>query len=151
MKNSIILLGLVALSFTTANATTMFETQVLDQQESATVIVENTTEQNQMVLTEATSNNTGETNTAVFSPNSVIETYTKTAEEVVAEDKLITESKEVAYQPLSLGYTFEDRIAEDNQIIEGNISNEVFPLDFNKINRAAKINNSAVINTDIKL
>ena len=39
MKTTIIFLGLVALSFTNANATTEFETQVLDQQESATLIV----------------------------------------------------------------------------------------------------------------
>lgn len=151
MKSSIFFLGLVALSFTTVNATTAFETQVLDQQESATVFVENTNEQSQLILAEETSNNTGDANAAVFSPNSVIKTYAKTTEEVVAEDKLITEHKEVAYQPIALGYTFEDRMAEDNQIIEGNISNEVFPLDFNKINCTAKINNNAVINADIKL
>lgn len=152
-KNSILLLGLVVLSFTSAHATTAFETQVLDQQESATVIVENIRQQNQVVLAEGTLENTvdNEANTAVFSPNSVIKSYVKTTEEVMAEDKLITEGKEITPLYLSLGYEVEDRIAEDNQIVEGNISNEVFPLDFNKINRAAKTNNDALINRDIKL
>lgn len=154
MKTTIIFLGLVALSFTNANATTVFETQFLDQQESATVIVESTIKQNQLILVEETSNNTGEINEAdkaVFSPNTVVKSYAKTIEDVVAEDKLITEGKEVGYQPLTLGYTFEDRIAEENQIIEGTISNEVFPLDFNKIDRPAKINNNAIVTSDLKL
>lgn len=155
MKTSIIFLGLVALSFTNANATTEFETQVLDQQESTTLIVENTQEQNELVLlNEGISSKTGksEVETAVFDPKSVIKTtYVKVVEDVIAEDKLITDSNEVVYQPLFSGFTFEDRIAEDNQIIEGSISNEVFPLDFNKINRSVKINNNAIITADLKL
>jgi hypothetical protein len=158
MKSTITILGFVALSFTNANATTEFETQVLDQQESATLIVENT-QQNQLVFaTKEISDNAGDSNnteTAVFDPKSVIETtYVKTVEDVILQDKLITESKEAAFYPLSLGYTAEDRIAEDNQIIESAFSNEAFPLDFDKINsniQCVKMNNNALKNADVKL
>ncbi|MCF6128042.1 hypothetical protein L1S35_00015 [Flavobacterium sp. AS60] len=146
MKTSIIFLGLVALSFTNANATTEFETQVLDQQESATLILE-------------TSNNnevSNETDTTIFNPASVIETaYVKTIEDVIAENKLITESQDETVQYLSLETTIEDRIAEDNQIIESTISNDFFPLDFEKINskiQCVKIyNNNPAITVDLKL
>lgn len=145
MKNSIIILGLVVLSFTNANATTEFETQVLDQQESATLIVE-TSSNNEVA---------NETDTAVFNPNSVIEAaYAKTVEEVITENKLITESQEENFQPLSLVTTIEDRIAEDNQIIESTVSNEVYPLDFEKINRTVKqvrVYNNSAITVDLKL
>lgn len=145
MKSTIIILGLVVLSFTNANAATEFENQFLDQQESASLILE--------------SSNTGvsnETETTIFDPKSVITTtYVKTIEEVLAENKLITESKEEAFQPLYLATTIEDRIAEDNQIIESTVSNEVFPLDFEKINSKIQCvraqNNSANITVDIKL
>lgn len=150
MKRSIIFLGLVALSFTNANATT-FKSQDLDQQESATVTVENTQEQSQALLNQETSNETTvntEADTAVFSPNSVMKSVVKTTTEVIAEDKQIIDSKEEAYQPISIGYTVEDRIAEDNQIIESTTLSEAFPLDFNKINRSLK---PVVINSAIKV
>ncbi len=158
MKTTIIILGLAALSFTSVNATTEFETYVLDQQESASTIVEHS-QQNQLAfVNEEIAGNTGESANAdntVFDPRSVINTtYTRTVEDIIAEDKLITESKEIAFQPLSLDYTVEDRIEEDNQIIESNLSNEVYPLDFDRINRTApsvKINNAALKNSDLKL
>jgi hypothetical protein len=153
MKNSIILLGLVVLSFTNANATTEFETQVLDQQETATVNVENTQDENQMVF--ASQEVSAEEATETLDPQSVLKTvYAKTAEDRIAEDKLITESKEENVQPLSLGFTTEDRIAEGNQIIESQITNEVFPLDFDKINRSVITiisNNNALKVTELKL
>ena len=145
-KIAIIFLGLVALSFTNANATTEFETQVLDQEESATLILE-------------TSNNnevSNETDTEIFNPASVIETtYVKTIEDVIAENKLITESQDETIQHLSLETTIEDRISEDNQIIESTISNEFFPLDFEKINnkiQCVKVyNDNPSITLDLKL
>lgn len=145
MKSTIIILGLVVLSFTNANATTEFENQFLDQQESASLILE--------------SSNSGVSNEAeaiIFDPKSVITTtYVKTMEEVIAENKLITETKEEMTQPLSIATTIEDKIAEDNQIIESTVSNEVFPLDFEKINskiQSVKVyNNNATITIDIKL
>lgn len=92
----------------------------------------------------------------VFNPNSVITTtYVKTIEDMIAENKLITESQEETVQPFSLETTIEDRIAEDNQIIESTISKEFFPLDFEKINhkiQCVKVyNNNATITVDLKL
>ena len=51
--------------------------------------------------------------------------------------------------------TLEDRIAEDNLIIESTITNEYFPLDFEKINskiQCVKVyNQDATITVDLKL
>ncbi|UPT69808.1 MAG: hypothetical protein M0D53_11700 [Flavobacterium sp. JAD_PAG50586_2] len=144
MRTSITFLGLIALSFTNANAITAFETQVLDQQESATVIVE-------------TSNNevADLTDTTVFNPNSVIQsTYVKSVEEIIAENKLITQSQEDKVQPLSIQVSYEDAITEGNQIIESVVSEEVYPLNFEKINRTVKsvrVNNNTAITVDLKL
>lgn len=124
MKSTIIFLGLIALCFTNANATTKFETQVLDQQESATLIFETS---NEIVV---------ETEAEIFNPASVFKnTYSKGIEDVIAEDKLITENKKEPAQQLSLETTIEDRIFDDNQVIESTISNELFLLDFEKINQ----------------
>ncbi|MEO5775513.1 MAG: hypothetical protein ABIQ27_01330 [Flavobacterium sp.] len=146
MKTTIIFLGLVALSFTTANAANEFKTQDFQQQE------------NQLVSLNQEFSNCEDTanDTAIFNPASVIKTtYVKTTEDVIAENKSITESQEEITQPLSLETTLEDRIAEDNQIIESAISNEFFPLDFEKINRKIQCvkvyNNDAAIMVDLKL
>ena len=158
MKTTIIFLGLVALSFNNLKAANEFKSQDLDQQELATLNVENTKQENQLVFVQkefskVTFNNT-ETETVIFDPQTVIKsTYTKSVEEVIAENKLITECKEEIFQSLSLEKTIEDCIAEDNLIIESTISNEFFPLDFEKINRSVKshrVYNSA-INVDLKL
>ena len=145
-KIAIIFLGLVALSFTTAKAANEFKSQDLDQQELATLTVE-TSNINEVL---------NETDTAIFNPASVIKkAYVKTIEDVIVENKLITESKEETVQPLYLETTVEDRIAEHNQIIESTISKESFPLDFEKINskiQCVKVyNNNATITVDLKL
>ena len=158
MKTSIIFLGLVALSFTTTKAANQFKSLDLDQQELATLTLENTRQENRLVLVnqEPSKNNTNSINAdaVIFYPTSVIkETYVKTIEDVIAENKLITECKEEIFQPFSLEKTTGDCIAEDNLIIESTISNEFFPLDFEKINHSVKnlrVYNSA-INLDLKL
>lgn len=144
MKTSIIFLGLVALSFTNANAATEFDTQVLDQQESATLIL-GTSDSNEVA---------NETETTVFNPGSVIESNVKSAEDIIAEDKLITQSQAEEFQPLSVDTTTGEKISEDNQIIENSVSDEVYPLNFEKINRAIKsvrVYNNAAITVDLKL
>lgn len=145
MRTSIAFLGLIALSFTNANAMTEFETQVLDQQESATVIVE-TSNNNELA---------DGTDTTVFNPNSVIQsTYVKSVEEIIAENKSITQDQEDKVQPLSIELPIENTIAEDNQIIENTVSDEVRPLNFEKINRTVKsvrVYNNAAITVDLKL
>jgi hypothetical protein len=61
--------------------------------------------------------------------------YKKSIEEIIAEDKKNVESKEEAYQPLYYGRTLEEEIRLDNQIIESNLSDEVYPLNFDLINK----------------
>ena len=61
--------------------------------------------------------------------------YKKSIEEIIADDKKITESKEEVYQPLYYGRTVEEVIKQDNQIIESDLSNEFYPLDFDLINK----------------
>jgi hypothetical protein len=142
MKTSIFFLGLVALTFTTAKAANEFKSQDSDQQEFATFNVVGTQNESQLAFVNQEFLNTNEnagSDPAIFDPNTVIKsTYMKTVEDVIAENKLVTESKEEDVQPLSLDYTVEDRIAEDNQVIESCLSGEVFPLDFEKINHTAK-------------
>lgn len=148
MKSSIIFLGLVALSFTNAKAANEFKTQDLEQQETQLVSV------NQEFLNSNCEDTAA--NTEIFNPASVIKTtYVKTIEDVVVENKLIIESQEETVQPLSLETTIEDKIAEDNQIIESIISKEFFPLDLEKINNKIQCvkayNNNATISVDLKL
>ncbi|WP_162126099.1 hypothetical protein [Flavobacterium phycosphaerae] len=160
MKTSITFLGLVALLFTTnSKAASEFKTQDLNQQEVTTVSVEDNQQSQQAFVNQEFSkitfaNNSDET--TVFDPNTVIKTnYTKTIEDVIAENKLITESQEVIAQPLSLEKTFEDYINEANQIIESTVTSEVYPLDFEKINRSVKSNkisnNNIAVSVDLKL
>jgi hypothetical protein len=160
MKSTIIFLGLVALTFTTnVNATNEFKIQDLNQQEITTFSVDIAQQQNQLACVTAEVNTSGENTSedaVIFSPITVIKkTYTKTVEEVITENKLITETNEESIQPLTIATTVVDRIAEDNQIIESTISNEVYPLNFEKINRSVKStkvsNNNLAITVDLKL
>jgi hypothetical protein len=160
MKTTIIFLGLAALSFTNSNAANELNAQDLVQQDLATVNVVNAQQQSQLVLvnkevSKITFENTGEEAT-IFNPASVIKsTYNKTLEEVIAENKLVTDTCEDVYQPIALEMSPEDRIAERNQIVESNVDNEYYPLDFEKINCLLKINkpsnNNMAITTDLKL
>jgi hypothetical protein len=161
MKTTIIYLGLVALSFTNTIAANELKEQDFDkQQELTTLVLDNVFQENSLVATnqeflknieESLTNDT-----IIFDPNSVVKSsFKKTVEEIIIENKLVTETKEEDYQPISLERTIEESIAEYNQIIESNDTNEVYPLDFEKINRAiqcVKVSNSnATITIDLKL
>lgn len=112
-----------------------------------------------MVSVNELSKKSFDTNTdevTIFNPNSVLETnYSKSATEIIAENKLVIDNKEEEYKPLCIETRLEDKINEDNQIIESQISNEEYPLDFEKINHSnecAKVyNNNPTISIDIKL
>ena len=49
------------------------------------------------------------------------------------------------FLPLSIERTIEDYISEENKIIESNISNEVYPLDFKKINPSVKSKKTKIV------
>jgi hypothetical protein len=68
--------------------------------------------------------------------------YKKSIEEIIKEDKQITESKEELFQPLSIEPTIEDYIRMNNQIIDSTLSDEVYPLDFELINQSNKVSNN---------
>lgn len=158
MKSTIIFLGLALLTVTSAKVNQLLEQEVLQQDAVAVSSVSSQKADlifnNVQSSKSATIDNTGDT--AVFNPESVLKAAPfKPVEETVKENKLITDADQEVYQPLCLEMSVQDKIQEDNQIIESTISEEVFPLDFEKINRTAaciKVNlNNTAIPVDIKL
>lgn len=59
----------------------------------------------------------------------------KSDEEIIREDKVITEFTEELVQPLVIDRTIEEVIKDDKQIIESNLTDETFPLDFELIRK----------------
>ena len=59
----------------------------------------------------------------------------RTIEEIIEEDKKITEFQDEGAQPLITNTTTEEVIKENNQIIESTSTNEVYPLDFELIKK----------------
>lgn len=160
MKTTIIFLGLAVLGFNNNITANELNAQDLVQQDLTTVGVENAQNQSQLILVKNENSrfvieNTGE-EAAIFNPASVIKsTYNKTLEEVISENKLVTDTCDDVYQPIALEMSVEDRIAERNQIVESNVDNEYYPLDFEKINRLLKnnrpANNNMAVTADLRL
>lgn len=160
MKTTIIFLGLAVLGFNNNITANELNAQDLVQQDLATVSVDNDQKQNQLVfvnkeISKITFENTGE-ETTIFNPTSVIKsTYSKTLDEVITENKLITDTCEDSYQPISLEMSAEDIVAERNQIVESTVDTEYYPLDFERINRSLKnnkpSNNNMAVTVDLKL
>jgi hypothetical protein len=161
MKTTIIFLGVAAFSFTNIIAANELKEQTFDkQQEFTAAVLENISQENGLIAKnqEFLKNIEGiDTNdTAIFNPTSVVKpSNVKTMEEIISENNLITETTEVVYLPITLEKTIEDSIVEFNQIIESNDTNEVYPLDFEKINRSLQClkvsNNKATVIIDLKL
>jgi hypothetical protein len=160
MKSTFIFLGLAVLNFSTGKAANELNTQDLVQQKVTTVSVDNAHNQSQLTLVENKISKFGLENigeeAAIFNPATVITpNYSKSVEEVIAENKLVTETCTDYYQPISLEMSWEDRIAESNKIIESDLNNEVYPLDFETINRNLKsnkeCNNRMSVTVDLKL
>ncbi len=158
MKTSIIISGIVALLFNTnTKAANGFKTLEFNQQEVTTASVDKQQPDSLWVTAnqEFSKENNGNEE-VVFNPASVIKTaYTKPVEEVVNENKLITEAKETKAQPLSIATTLQDRIAENNAIIESTTTNEVYALDFQRINHSPNANKvpnqNLALTVDLKL
>jgi hypothetical protein len=159
MKSTIITLGIAALSFNFSNAANAYKEQYANQQE-VSVISADSTQQMFTAGVKQNNNTIGVDNTSeeslVFNPAAVIKvSYAKSIEEVVSENKLITESNEETIQPLAIEKTQMDYIKEANQIIESNPNQQVYPLDFEAINQAIKNEKeshvSLTISSDLKL
>jgi len=159
MKTTIIYLGFVVMSFISKSNAAEFKFQDLNDKEAVSICAENVMQETNLDSLIESSKNVFEINTdenSIFNPNSVIESkYVKSAKEIIAENKLITESNEEEFKPLSIETRLEDRINEDNQIIESQVSREEFPLDFEKINKSVECvkvyAKNPKICTDIKL
>ena len=165
MKKSIVYLGIIAVAFSNV----ILASNVVNEQLFSTMEKGQTTsftEQNEQLLSSSSADIAGNANklhsiedTSVFDPKSVITTmYVKTTEEIIADNKQITESSVEEIQPLSIESTIADVIIEDNQIIESTITNVIYPLDFDKINRSVNYfkalhnnNNKAMVVDDLKL
>ena len=69
-------------------------------------------------------------------------------EQLISEDSKIIESQMETVAPLLPGKSAQEIMADDNKIIEGANTGEVYPLDFKKINqdkKALKLDNKRLI------
>lgn len=160
MKKSIIYLGIISVAFSNV----IFASNALNEQQINTlenVQITSFTSQNEQAAVNYNMATVLYTNkfytveeATVFDPRSVIAVYEKTIQEIVAENNQIIESSLEEVEQLSIETTIEDIIVEDNQIIESTLSNDFYPLDFEKINKNyAKIlsNDKGIIVEDLKL
>lgn len=65
----------------------------------------------------------------------LVSNQTKSIEEIIEEDKKITDYNYKEYQLLFIDRTIEEVINEDNQIIENTLTNEEYPLNFELIKK----------------
>ena len=161
MKTTFFYLALVAFSFNQTIEAKELNTQDSNQiQEVASLVFEDSLKGSKVPTKKAQileSTKSIDTNDAeIFNPNAVIKTSSeRSIEEVVAENVLIIESEQEVYQPIALESTIEDVINENNLIIENNTVDEVYPLDFEKINSSIQniklTNKKEAIIFDLKL
>lgn len=140
MKTTIIYLGVFALTvFTNCNAANGVKKELLNQNQQITnlfLVNENnenlaTTEDSKITLLK-------DTNVAEdIATSRATTTYTRSIEEVIAEDNLITESPEDELQVVPFDASVLKVIEEDNKIIESTKADEFNPLDFEFINQNA--------------
>jgi hypothetical protein len=138
MKKSIIYLGIFAAMFVN---TSFAKTVEIDQQNLETEVSRtdlNLSSENK--LSKPLINIESE-DKVIASIEVISSHYKKPIEEIIEEDKKITESTEELYQPLYIAPTIEDYIRLDNQIIDSTIPNEVYPIDFELINQSYPMSN----------
>ena len=71
----------------------------------------------------------------VMCPQHLPTVHSKTIDEVIDENNLITESEFVEEKDAIVSNSIEDTIAEDSKIIESDFEDVLYPLDFSRINR----------------
>ena len=135
MKSSIVYLGILATLFTSASYATATQQQ--------TIHLELATTQQQIT---PILNKPAIPVDSVQSISHAVATMTtihvKPVEQIIQENKLITDTPTELYQPLTVDTTFDYRIQIDNQIIDNNQTDEVYPLNFNYYNQSQNIINS---------
>lgn len=130
MKSTIVYLGILATMFvntTVANGIAK-EDQNFDQVATETNLASGTTT-SEVTLKKQEVNSESE---IIFTDLVVNTSNKKTIEEIIEEDKKITEFQDEDSQPLYT-YTTQEVINENNQIIESTLTNDVYPLDFELI------------------
>lgn len=123
MKKLIFTIGTVLLSFSSAIAETNDNTSSTQTQ---FVKVEDSTNVKELCATEDVS----------------------ATETTISQDRQIIESQMETVAPLLPGKSTQEIMADDNKIIEGVNTDEVYPLDFKKINqdkKVLKLNNKRLI------
>lgn len=128
MKTTIAYLGILATMFVnTAVANEIVKDQNFDQAaiESNLDSVQNTIE---VTLKKQVVNSESE---FIFTDIAI----NRTIEEIIEEDKKITEFQDEDAQQLIFATTLEEVIKENNQIIESTLTNEAYPLDFELIKK----------------
>ncbi len=156
MKTLIIYLGVFAVTiFTSCKAESGFKNEFFKQNKQVITNlflgneqIENllATENAEVSLLKDT-NITEAGTTFHASKTSIKTTYTKSIEEVIAEDNLITENNDNELQVVPFNKSVLKIIIEDNKIIDGTCTEEVHPLDFKLIN--ATLNTSNNVDFDI--
>lgn len=159
MKTSIIYLGILALAGVVKGmSATNFKAQDNFQQEIVSVA------ENSMFISIPVMN-TIEMSTGIEVENTVVavnqkinielNTLNRSIEDVIAEDKLITDAQEIVYQPITIDRSLENTIYENQQIIECHKCYEYYPLDFDRINDSIQCvkeySSDAYIGENIKL
>ena len=144
MKTTIVYLGILSTMFinmTSANIVVKeqqsFETEIANSKTVQILRSDLVVENNSITLKKQTINI--ESEISLMDSIAKIVVVSNSIENSIAEDKKITESQDEVFQPLYLDRTVEETINEDNQIIESNILNEVYPLDFELINKSSKV------------
>ena len=135
MKSTIIYLGVFALTvFTNCNAESGVKKEIFNQnkQEITKLFLGN--EQNESLVATIDDSKIKLLKDTNVAEEKVV-TYTRTIEEVIAEDNLITESSEEEVQVTPFDESVLKVIAEDNKITESATSVEMIPLDFEFINQ----------------
>ena len=141
MKSSIVYLGILATVFTSASYATANQ-----QQQSVRLELTASQVQSTPVLSKpaipAESVQTIAQSVATMTTNII-----KLVEQIIQENKLITDTPNEVYQPLTIDTSFDDRIQIDNQIIDNNQADEVYPLNINYYNQGQSLLN----NLEVKL
>jgi len=166
MKNSIIYLGLALVTlFQNANAETTLVKGVSTDSNIATAVKADQYQKSLLAEIAIGNKKTPVEDAAIVNPETVIASSTqKSVEEIIAEDRKITESSitndgilyfsektteeiiaadnqiidsNISYevQPIFIEKSIEDQIAADNSVIESNLPSEAQALDFDQINR----------------
>lgn len=143
MKNSIIYLGIALLTITNSITASNVRQSFIKSDDSSLSIKEHSAAviDSKEIVPEVVNSNYSTIkifslveDTAIFNPETVVfNAYERTIEEVIAENNKIIEtdiSNEVSF--LYIEKSTEEIIAEDNQIIESTVSNEVQPLQIEK-------------------